>query len=399
MNPLRYLKGALALTVTLSALAATGLRAQGVDGHWQAFLGCWEPIDGASDAGLLCVQPGDDGVEMFSMVDGKITTSETLRADGIRRETSAEGCKGWESAEFSDDGRRIFTHSEFTCGTDVPRSSSGVLSLVAPNEWLDVRSVDVEGEKVAWVQKYRLVGPEAMAEAGVEDVTAGLGMSVRAARIAASRALGFDQIEEATEKIDAKAVEAWIAAREERFALDADALVRLDDAGVPESVIDVMVAVSFPESFQIGPRGNADAVEGRPAGPGLGGAYGGRGRYGFRSFFFDPFYYGYSGFGYGAFGYSPFYSPYSYGYGSYGYPYGGYYYTPTTVEVGRRSSSHGRVSGRGYRRGGGRSGGASRPAGRAGPSAASSRGGASAGSSRSGSSKGGGRKAKRRGGR
>ena len=328
-----------AAIVLLTIASAAPVLAQDTDQRWLAWLGCWEPIEQEADAGLVCFRPADGGVEMFSVVDGELETSELIRTDGEIRTVSREGCQGTERAEFSDDRRRVFHNGEFVCGSDVPRTASGVMSLTAPAQWLDVRSVEVGGEAVAWVQRYRLAAPEALQEAGVEDATAGLGMAVRTARLAAARPIDADDVVEASQKIDVKAVEAWVAERGERFNLDADELVRLADAGVPGSVTDVMIAVSYPRRFAIDPEGRAET---RDLEPGRDrGAYRGYGPM-YRPLFWDPFYYGYSGL----------YSPYGYGgYGGYGGFYG-YGYRPTTVIVDRQNTPRGRmVNGQGYTRG------------------------------------------------
>ena len=82
------------------------------------------------------------------------------------------------------------------------------------------------------------------AEHGVEDFTAEMAMAVSSARISAARSIDIEDVEEAAAAIDPKAVEAWVAERQERFRLDADVLTRLADTGLPASVTDVMVAVS-----------------------------------------------------------------------------------------------------------------------------------------------------------
>jgi hypothetical protein len=401
-----------ALAVALSLASTVAAAAQETDGRWTAFYGCWEPVDETVDRGVLCVRPEAGGVELYTVVDGIITTSDAIVADGGRNETSVEGCEGWESATFSDDGRRVFTSSEFVCGEETPRSATGVMSLVAPTRWIDVRSVDVDGEKVAWVQHYQLVGPERLAEEGIEDITADIGMAVRTARMAASQSIGINDVEEATALMDAKAVETWIAARGERFDIDADELIRMADAGIPENVIDVVVAVSYPEIFTV--NGGSEMQE-RPMARGaragvFGDAYGlgirtgGRG-YGVRSAFWDPFYYGYSpyrssmGYGYGnSSGYG-----YGNGYGSYGMPYGGYYYRPITVVVEPRTPEDRArvVNGRGYSRpgGGSSSGAGSSPRSGASSSPPRSSGGSTGAASSGGSSTAKPRTAKPRGGR
>ena len=116
-----------------------------------------------------------------------------------------------------------------------------------------------------------------------------------------------------------KAVEAWVAGRGERFAIDADALVRLADAGVSESIIDVVVAVSYPETFAIAGEAGASMGSEQRA---FDAPRTVRSVYGYGMYSRSPFYnYGYGPYSY--YGYSP-YNRYSYG-SLYGYGYQGYY--------------------------------------------------------------------------
>ena len=341
--------GALAYTLAITALlpsvasafqaVPTAERQAGLqDARWSAFVGCWEPmtVDETTEEGILCVRPAGEGVEMFTISEGEILTSDFLIADGTPRPIRAEGCSGEESLTFSDDGRRVFTRTAYTC-EGVAQSGTGVLAHVAANQWVDARAIEVDGERTSWVQRYRLVGTDRAVEEGVTDPGFGMETASRTARFVAHRGVGFPQVEEAAREVDAGAVEAWLANRQEGFAPTAEDLEALADAGVPESVIDVVVAKSYPETFQVNPEGAANqrAPEDDPR------AYRGARRpialgLGFRLRTL--------GYGYGYVPAPAFY----YGYG-YGYP--GYWgYRPGTVIIERRAPEpQGRIiRGRGY---------------------------------------------------
>ena len=408
--------GLLASALLLTTAAPTLAQDQDYDARWLPWLGCWEPGAGPDDADvpMLCLRPvaGGDGVEMLTVADGEIASQETIRADGIDRRTSREGCDGWERTSFSDDGHRVYLRAEFVCEGEVERRSAGLMSMVSPYEWLDVRTVEVAGESVPWVLRYHLSTLETVEAAGLEDIVADRTMAQQSARIAASSALTIEDVVDASSQIDAKAVEAWIVERGEQFALDASRLIALADAGVPESVIDMVVAVSYPEQFVVDRSlaGGADLAESEYTPTGRYGR-GGRARFGYGRyydpFFLSPFYSPYAGYGYYSpyrygFGYGLGYGGYGFGYGGFGYgSYGGY--RPTIVVVGRRqqdSASRPRaVRGRGYTRGVGSSSSSSGSA----RSRGGNTGGAAAAPSRSGSSSSGsrgtGRRAKPRGGR
>ncbi|MDA1104870.1 MAG: hypothetical protein O2956_14895, partial [Gemmatimonadetes bacterium] len=245
------IRASLIAGALLSTVAVAPAHGQEVaEARWLAFVGCWEAVNSDVESGLLCFMPASDGVEMFNVVDGNIASTEILVADGEQRAVSAEGCEGWESIDFSADGRRAFTRSEFVCG-EAARSGTGIMAVTAPNQWVDVRSLDVDGEAVAWVQEYRLAGPDRLALEGMSDPVAGIGMAVSTSRRVASAAIDIADVEEAARHVDSKVLETWLAAQQDHFELNGSEIARLADSGVPASVIDVMVAVTYPEKFMV----------------------------------------------------------------------------------------------------------------------------------------------------
>ena len=294
-----------------------------VDSRWAPWIGCWRAVYETATAPLLCVVPlaGEAAIEMLTVVDGQVVSRESVFTDGQQHAVSREECEGWEIAEFSDDSRRIYVRSELLCGTGGPRTSTGVMSMVSPSEWLDVRTVKVDGQSFPWVLRYRLASQADFQAAGQGDLIAAQGSNVRMARMAASLPIAVSDVIEAVGKVAEETVTMWVVERAEPFALDAGRLIEMADAGVPASVIDVVVAVSYPEKF---------VVNEREGDPGLRReeARGGRRRSGFgygRSInpFTDPFYDPYARYGY-PYGYGSRYGHGGYGYGGFGYSYGGY---------------------------------------------------------------------------
>lgn len=342
-----------------------------VDPGWLPWLGCWEVVAGSAegdegDPPTVCVRPADDGagVELVTGGDGEITGREVVRADGRRRASTSDGCSGWERGRFSDDGHRVYVRSEHDCPGGVRRTSSSLLAWVSPTEWIEVRAVEVRESLRTWVRRYRLATPDEVAGAGLTELAVEESMATESARVAAARRIRVDDVVEASGHLPGEATAAWIAERSRPLDLDADALLGMADAGVPEQVIDVAIGVTYPDRFSVGPSGAVE--EGRATanarydyddrrgyrgrrpvrrwyGSRYGGWYGSRygswyGRwYGYRPYrFYDPFYY------------DPFYYPYARSGFGFGYVRG---YRPAVVRVVPRSDEGGRVvNGRGYTR-------------------------------------------------
>lgn len=371
--------------------SVSAVSAQSPDARWLPFVGCWEAVGSDQESGILCFEPSNGGVALSNYAGGEVVSTEQLVADSQQRSVEAEGCEGWESVQFSQDGRRAFTRTEFDCGTDQPRTGTGVMAFIAPNMWVDVRALDVDGEPVAWMQEYLLVGIDRLAEEGVTDPAAELRFAVRSARMAAAAPIDLTDVQEGAAHVDDRALETWIVAQGDRFDPSASDLLTLADAGVSEAVIDAVVAVSYPDDFVVEADGMIEEAERAPRptsyrgymaySPWSVGPWGRRPAYGYGVYGYSP--YGYNPFLYSGYGYSG----YGYGYyGGYGYGYGGS--RPGTVIIQRRSSGNGgTASPQGYRRGGTASGGGSaRPRGAGQPAySGPNRSSGSAGSSGSGS--------------
>jgi hypothetical protein len=341
MNTHKTIKSA-SLAILLSLLPL-GLGAQQqVDGRWSAFLGCWEADVTTAGAPMLCVLPhtGGQGVDMVTVQNSREATREWVSADGTMQESTREGCRGWERARFSEDGRRIYLDSQHTCDSGGRQETSGMLAMIAQDEWIDIRTVMVAGQKATGVIRYKLAPADDAEAAGFGNIAADRAMAVRTARITAAAPVTVNDVIDATHFVDAEVTRTWIAERGEAFRLNSSTLVRMADASVPSEVIDVMVAVTYPRSFQIGNNAQPTAIVQEPTA---------RTGYPMGGTFWDPWMYGYPS-SYGRYGYG------SYGYGRYGYgPYGygdyGFGYQPTVIVVQPGSSTEGQgrvVNGRGY---------------------------------------------------
>src|SRR5215213_6785797 len=323
----------------VALLAATSATAQQtrVGPKWQAWVGCWTAsVPGASafatpaESGtIVCITPsaqGGDAVDVTTVGDGKVVSTQRIDASGADRPLEAKGCTGVRRASWSADERRLYLRSSSTCD-GLKSSTSSILSMTATGEWLDVRGVSSYGDVNVRVARYRDAGIPSALPAEVASALRERGAGSETARIAAGTPIGTTGVIEASRAADSTVVAAWLLEREQRFALDAKTLVQLADAGVPGAVTDAMVAVSNPGAFHLArASGQGDAivtdtdtlttrrrtaVRGIPIDPWSWGSYG-----------VDAYRYGYP------YGYRSGYGAYGYGYGSgYGYSngyYGGY---------------------------------------------------------------------------
>lgn len=315
--------GLLLLGNTAAAQDAT------LDSRWQTWVGCWEAVDPQSASSTevsrkprVCVIPaaGKSAVDVATLVGDSIAIRQHIDATGEQRETLKDGCKGWERATWSSNGQRVFLRSAYTCPGGLTRTSNGVMAMTSDGEWLDVLGV-VAGTTVGVrAARYREVIPATLPPE-IAAALKGRSQWAHDARIAASAQVTTADVIEASRYIDPGVVQTWLAERGDGFGVDARQLVELEKAGVPPLVIDVMVALSYPEVFSL----DRTRIGGAPADS-------------LRDDVGRTVY---------VYGWDPFFSPWGYRRGGYGYGgyYGGWYDGPRPVVVVRQPSekAHGRV--------------------------------------------------------
>ncbi len=312
----------IVLGFSLMALATPVWAQTAPDPRWSAWLGCWDLVTDAvrenlpsAEAALepsraskqtnsrgarVCVAPAPGGVVLSTLIGAQPVLEQTVIADGSDRPISEPECKGTQRAEWSKDGLRLFSNAELRCPNQAPRTVSGLALLVANGSWLDVQSVTINSRSSVRIRRYRRAADQPNA----------------AARSLAATRLTLDDVKEAATKVSAQALEAALIETNSTFGLTGKALLDLDKAGVPDSVVDLMVALTFPQAFTVERASRDDRVTPFDAYPFSGGwapgyplwpyGYGSYFGYGFSDYYWSPYYY--SPFGYSYLGsYPPYY--------------------------------------------------------------------------------------------
>jgi len=382
----------LASAVALLILAVPAHAQNTADPRWNRWTGCWELVMENSREGApspdtagraprsqprdaarpqVCVEASPAGGAVFTTKVGTQTPIvQTVVADGTDRPITEDGCTGTQRAEWSADGLRLYAHAELTCkGEQGTRRVSG-LAMLGPNgRWTDVQSVDIGGRESFRVRQYRRA----------DDARTVPGIS--------ATSLTLDDVKEASAKVSPRALEAALVETRASFTLTSTRLLELQAAGVPASVVDLMVALSYPDRFVVERTASTDRA--------------------YAPIVDDPFMLGWA-FGFPVWSdlygfYSPLYGAYSpYYYSPFAYPYyrgynpfyfGGGYAIDTggggggSVNVPDRPSGQGRVvDGQGYTRVRAREPEPAVPTRNGGSTASSTGGGGGGASSSSGSS-------------
>src|SRR5688500_16729742 len=239
-----------AVTCVAGALAAAEAQttapaaAQKMDARFNGWLGCWRLEDDISGTGArMCITPDGAGVRLQTLVGKTRGIDELVIADGTARPIVDSECKGTERAEWSNDGQRVFRTTDVTCNNEAPRTIKGVAFLAPGPMWINVQHISGESATAnVRAQRYRRAANQTLSDGS------------KAAQPTAAVSVGdtrwsIEDVIEASNKLPADALQAALTDVRQKFNISRKTLLTLNDAGVPDSVIDLMVALTFPDRF------------------------------------------------------------------------------------------------------------------------------------------------------
>jgi hypothetical protein len=250
------------VTATPASAQTAPSAAPKVDARFTSWLGCWRLEDDLAGTGArMCITPDQGGVRLQTLAGTQRGIDELVIPDGVARPIVDAECTGSERAEWSTDGTRVFRTTDVTCKNESPRTIKSVAFLAPGPVWVNVQHVggDAAAANVR-AQRYRRAANQNLAD------------GTRAAQPAALPAAtdlrwSVEDVIEASSKLPADALQAALAEVRQKFNVNRRTLVRLDDANVPDGVIDLMVALTFPDRFIV-ERANAGAPVGVSTGMG-----------------------------------------------------------------------------------------------------------------------------------
>jgi len=224
-----------------------------LDPRWFPWIGSWRMISdnvASTEAGrikniTLDITPGDGGgtVAMKGSQDETLWLDKQITVDGLRHALTQEDCEGWYTYMWSDTGKRLLFDSELACADGRSRTIAGISFFIDTIEWADIQLVTSGKDRAITIRRYQVAGGE-----GIVPVT---GKETYLARTAAGSNFSIEELIELNNRLDPQIMEAALVEMHKPFTLDSKTLVRLADAGVSSQVLDLAVALSFPEKFTV----------------------------------------------------------------------------------------------------------------------------------------------------
>ena len=390
-SPRTWFAAVLTAACLMGASPVIAAQTPATGDRWQPWLGCWSAtpprfvdLEAEPQQVFVVPVPGTAAVDVVTVTGSKIVSRERIDPNGEHRPGEREGCTGWDSAQWSADMRRVYLQSEYTCTGGVKRATTGLMASGANGDWLDSVGVGL-GDKVGVrILRHRPSPPLPMLPPEIASAVARDSREPVALR--ALLPVGDAEIIEASKHVSGAVIEAWLSENRQKFTMTGKRLTAMADAGVEDRVLDVLVALSYPEVFAIKPSPTMTGELAIGGGGDPGGVFLSASPFLVGGSILDacnPYYTGLSLYGWD--GCSPYgFYGYRYGLPPYGYYGGGWYeagggggiiIVPTPPSP---STGHGQVvNGKGYVSGD--SGGSTASSGSSGGSSSGSSGGSSGG--------------------
>jgi hypothetical protein len=230
--------------ILAATLAVAPAQAQQLDARWTPWLGCWQL---SGQPVRVCVTPLADGrgVTLRTYVDdaggeprAEAVLEQTLVADGARHPIAEAECRGWQEADWSRTGERLFARAELTCNAGAARTVSGLSLITGDGTWIDIQGIEIAGRENIRVRRYQRAAGQVRLK---PDAT-------YAPRLGATP-LTIEDVKEATGRVSPRVMEAALVETDAGFDLSSRVLRDLQRTGVAANVIDTMVALSYPRHF------------------------------------------------------------------------------------------------------------------------------------------------------
>jgi hypothetical protein len=228
---------------------------ENLDVRWQPWIGTWRPVSNTINASesdvtenyLLTISPNKNGksITMKGYRGETVLSEERIIADGLRHPITDERCIVWYLYAWSENGKRLLFNSESSCPGELPHLISGLSFIDATGDWVDIQLLQSGEEKAVATRRYR----------NADDNSVSLGRvnanSALFTRLSTGTNFSIDEIIELSSKVEPEILEAALLEMRKPFPINKKELIRLADAKVPSQIVDLMVALSFPDRFTV----------------------------------------------------------------------------------------------------------------------------------------------------
>ena len=232
-----------------------------VDAHWLPYLGCWDTAADGLRGPMTCLLSTSDPriIELATLSGDSAIVRERYDMTGTPVPYARDGCTGTQVTGWSLNERSFHVRTEVACGGGEPEVTTSVFTMRTETSFVRLQSMKVKNTTAVRVIEHRLAADTRQVSLDVLGRVPGADQGVvRNARSEALKSLVAADVLDALRTLDPVLVEAFIAGHGQKVLFGARDLRMLSSNGVPDRVLDMMIAVSRPEQFTLSEKGEPE---------------------------------------------------------------------------------------------------------------------------------------------
>jgi hypothetical protein len=258
LHSIHFLTGAIVAFASVAFLFTEITAAQtetpGKDPSLTAWFGVWTITDdhpsAATDSNqrnTVEIRPTSDrkGLNITRKNPSQPDVFDVVIPDGTKKPLNAQNCTGWKTYQWLPAAGSIVGFSETTCKDSGTFATSTLMMFVDNDQMVEVLSVKSAGRAGVAVrhlryEQYLAPVPDSQPPwVAVEQ------------RISLAAPWTFEAIIQLSKSVEAAMLEAAMIEKKVRLNLTAGSLKQMQAAKVPKEIIDLTVALTFPDQFHI----------------------------------------------------------------------------------------------------------------------------------------------------
>jgi uncharacterized membrane protein YgcG len=185
------------------------------------------------------------GIEISRKVPDQLDVNEVLIPNGNKQPVKTQDCTGWQTTKWVPEAGLLISSSEMDCKALGSMTTSTLKMILARDQMVDILAVKVAGQTRLAIRRLALRHEESPA---MESQSS---LAIAAARAALGRPWSLDTIIQLSRTIDTPILEAALLEKQDELKLTSNSLKKLQSAKVPTKIVDLLVALAFPDKFDV----------------------------------------------------------------------------------------------------------------------------------------------------
>ena len=233
---------------------AAGAAAPG-DSSLAPWIGVWTPLadrpdNPASDANsqaIVEIRPTADGkgLAISRKTPQQPEVKETLILDGSKQPVDAKDCSGWQSSKWVPEIAAIIGSSEVTCKDSGSFSTTSLKMMLAADQMVDIFGIKT-GDQTRLATRRLRFSSDLPSAGSSRSGPAGI-----AARMAASAPWKLEGILNLSGTVGVPILQAALVEKNVQLNMNAKSLKKMQAAGLPKEIVDLLVALAYPREFYV----------------------------------------------------------------------------------------------------------------------------------------------------